>query len=242
MKKLLILALLSLPAAAYSQDLEEMPGVKGGKVEAADNAEPVARPSAQKIMSELSTALSLSSKQEERISEAINEKMAQFDRLMNEFDKNSVEEKKWRYKMNANRYEMVKLNRELPDAVREFLDDEQRQSYDELLEAGKKPPAALIVQEPAGEEGGAKPARKKRLVKRRKLPAAGAAAPAAALDDYGSGQVMVDKETQPEPRKKRVLKKRPAPTVEPAEIEEPAGARPTGQEAPAAQEDVGSYP
>ena len=175
MKKLLILALLALPLAAYSQELsqaelEDMPAAKRAKTEAL--AEPVQRPDAQKIMSELSTALRLSSKQEERLTSAINKRMAQFDKLMKEYDKNSAEEKKWRYKMNANRYAMLKLNRELPDAIREFLDDDQRQSYDELLLAGKTSSAS----------------------------------------------------------------------VEPAEAEEPAGARPTGKEAAPEEEDAGSYP
>ncbi len=231
MKKLLILALLALPLAAYSQELsnaelEALPAAKGAKMEALESAEPVQRPDAQKIMSELSTALRLSSKQEERLTSAINKRMAQFDKLMKEYDKNSAEEKKWRYKMNANRYEMLKLNREMPDAIREFLDDDQRQSYDEMLLAGKTS-SASVEQAAAGEEGAAKPVKKKRLVKRKKLPP-----PSAGPADEEAGQTMVDKEVQPAPRKmKKVLKKKPVLKPEPDEAEEPAGARPTGKEA-----------
>ncbi len=236
MKKLLILALLALPAAAWSQelskaDLDETPAAK-----AAESAEPVQRPDAQKIMSELSAALRLSSKQEDRISSAINKRMVQFDKLLKEYEKNVAEEKKWRYKMNASRYEMVKMNRELPDAIREFLDDDQRQSYDELLES-RKPAAAALEQGAAGEEGAAKPVKKKKMLRRKKLPAG-----EAAVGEEEAGQTMVDKEVQPAPRKKKVLKKKAAPKAEAAEAEEPAGAKPTGKEAPEEEGDAGSYP
>lgn len=231
MKKLLMFALLALPAGAYCQGLEESPDGKGGKAEAADLSEPVQRPDSGKIMSELSTALRLSSKQEERISAAVRKKTALFDKMMKEFDRNSAEEKKWRYKMNANRYEMVKLNRELPDAIREFLDDEQRQGYDEMLEA-RKPAAPELKPEPAAEEGAPRPVKKKRLIKRKK-------AAAAVRGEDEAGEVMVDKEAGAQPgKKKRVLKRKPAPS----EDEGPAGAAPTGKEAAPAEEDAGSYP
>ncbi|MDD5209533.1 MAG: hypothetical protein PHV36_09105 [Elusimicrobiales bacterium] len=238
MKKLLILALLALPAAAWSQelskaDLEETPAAKAA---AAESAEPVQRPDAQKIMSELSAALRLSSKQEDRISSAINKRMAQFDKLLKEYEKNVAEEKKWRYKMNASRYEMVKMNRELPDAIREFLDDDQRQSYDELLES-RKPAAAALERGAAGEEGAAKPVKKKKMLRRKKLPAG-----EAAVGEEEAGQTMVDKEVQPAPRKKKVLKKKAAPKAEAAEADEPAGAKPTGKEAADEEGDAGSYP
>ncbi len=270
MKKILMLALLALATAAYSQELskaelDEVPGMKDKKTEAVENDEPVLRPDPQKTMAELSTALKLSSKQIERLFAAINKKKDEFDRLMAEYEKNAAEEKKWRYKMNANHYEMVKLNRELPDAIREFLDDDQRQSYDQILEAAKKPAAAAIEQAPAADESAPKPARKKRLVRRKKIPAGGAAAPAAAAaaQSEEEGQVMVDKESpgdRPAPRKKRVLRKKAAlrlepaaaeepakeiakePAEEPVTEEEPAGAKPTGKEAAPAEEDAGSYP
>ena len=242
MKTFLVLALLALPAAAWSQELsktelDESPAAKSAAIEAADTLEPVQRPDAQKIMSELSAALRLSSKQEDRISTSINKRMSQFDKLMKEYEKNVAEEKKWRYKMNASRHEMVKLNRELPDAIREFLDDDQRQSYDELLEA-RKPKAAALEQGAAGEAGAAKPVKKKKMLRRKKLPAGETAAPA----EEEAGQTMVDKEVQPAPKKKKMLKKKPAPKAEAAEEEEPAGAKPTGKEAPADEGDAGSYP
>ena len=264
MKKILMLALLALTTAAYSQELskaelDEVPGMKDKKAEAAESDEPVMRPDAQKTMAELSTALKLSTKQTERLFASINKKREQFDKLMAEYEKNAAEEKKWRFKMNANHYEMVKLNRELPDTIREELDDDQKQSYAQLLEAAKKPaaPAAAIEQAPAAEENAPKPARKKRLVRRKKIPAGGAAAPAveSAAQSEEEGQVLVDKGSpgdRPAPRKKRVLRKKAVPRLEPAAAEEPveepvteeepAGAKPTGKEAAPVEEDPGSYP
>lgn len=259
MKKLLILALLSLPLAAFSQELsnaelEDMPAAKGAKTEALESAEPVQRPDAQKIMSELSTALRLSSKQEERLTSAINKRMAQFDKLMKEYDKNSAEEKKWRYKMNANRYEMLKLNREMPDAIREFLDDDQRQNYDGLEAAKRKPaprPEAPAVEpaRPLDWDGSVKPLKKKRVLRRKKIRASAPAAPAtvSGAAEEEAGQVMVDRDpaaARPAPRKRRVLKKKARvaePPVEDIMVDEPAGAQSTGREAPA-EEDAGSYP
>lgn len=240
MKKLLISALLCLTSAAYAQELttaalDAAPGLSAAKADALDNMEPVQRPDAEKIMSDLSTALRLSSKQEARITAVINKKTKEFDRIMKEFDLNAAEEKSWRYKMNASRHEMLKIKRQLPDDIREFLDDAQRESYDELLLAGKTS-SASAGQAAAGEEGAPKPMKKKRLIKRRKLPP-----PTAGPGEEEAGQTMVDKE--PAPRKmKKVLKKKPAPIAEAAEAEEPAGAAPTGKEAAPAEEDAGSYP
>ena len=236
MKKLVISVLLALPACVYAQglnkaNLEAMPGLENMKAEALE-AEPAARPDSQRIMSELATALHLSSKQEDRITAAINKKTSEFDKQMKEFERNAAEEKKWRYKMNENRHAMTLINRNLPDVIREFLDDDQRQTYDELLEARRKPAEAA-----EGGDGAAKPVKKRRLVKRKK--------PAAVPAEDEAGQVVVDKETPPPGlKKKRVLKKKP---VRPAPAEdfddsEPAGASPTGQEAAPEEEDPGSYP
>lgn len=225
MNRLLILTLLALPAAAPAQELNaaSLDAVPGLKAEEAALAEPLKRPDAAAIMAELSTALRLSSKQEERISAAIAKKTKEFDRLMKEYDKNSTEEKKWLYKVNENRHGMVRINQEMPDLVREFLDDEQRQSYDGLLETKRKPaPAPAVDEAPAAQAApAAKPGRKRRLVRRKKVPGkAGAAVPAAAAQPAAEaageepGQVMVDKDAAPsaqpaQPKKKRVLKKRP---------------------------------
>lgn len=223
MKKLIISALLLLPAAAYCQglsktDLEAMPGLGEPRGEA------VQRPDSRRIMSELSTALRLSSKQEERISAAVRKKTAEFEKLMKEYDRNSAEEKKWRFKMNENRYSMIKINKDMPDLVREFLDDEQREAYDAMLEAASKP-AAEAAEPP-------KPARKKVLVRRKK----GAAAVVPAAEEDG-GQVMVDKEApRPGAKRKRVLKKKAAPAPAPAPEPEAEDSMEDYME------DAGSYP
>lgn len=223
MRKLIISALLLLPAAAYSQglsktDLEAAPGLGEPRGEA------VQRPDSRKIMSELSSALRLSSKQEDRIGAAVRKKTAEFEKLMKEYERNAAEEKKWRFKMNENRYAMLKINKEMPDLVREFLDDEQREAYDAMLEASNKP-AAEAAEAP-------KPARKKVLVKRKK----GAAAVAPAGEEE-AGQVMVDKEApRPGLKKKRVLKKKAAAAPAP----EPAPA-PETQAEPEAEEPVEDY-
>jgi hypothetical protein len=228
MIKTILSALLLLPAAAYSQelskiDLEAMPGLGETRGEA------VQRPDSRKIMSELSSALRLSSKQEDRIGAAVRKKTAEFEKLMKEYDQNAAEEKKWRFKMNENRYAMLKINKDMPDLVREFLDDEQREAYDAMLAAARKPAAA-------DEEAAAapKPARKKVLVRRKK--GAAAAAPGA---EEEAGQVMVDKEAaRPALKKKRVLRKKAAPAPAPAPAPEPEAEEPIEDYG----EDAGSYP
>lgn len=260
MKSLIVSLLLAVPAAVYSQDQGAVPGVDEMKAEAAESG-PVQRPDAKAIMSDISAALRLSSKQNDRISSAVNKKTDEFDSLMKDYEKYAAEEKKWRYKMNEAHYKLAKINRDMPDTVREFLDDEQRQNFDSMLEAKRKPaekPAAELAQPAPAADGAAQPARKKRLVRRKKLPAgaAGAAAPAAAAPaaEDEAGQVMVDKEPgaaaapQGAPRKRRVLRRKapaaPAGEAPAADImaNEPAGAKPTGKEAAPADDEAGSYP
>lgn len=238
MRELIISALLLLPAAAYSQGadgIEDMPGLseQQGEVPA---AAPVQRPDAQRIMAELSSALRLSSKQEERIGAAVKKKTAEFEKLLKEFEKNAAEEKKWRFKANEARYNMARINRELPDTVREYLDDEQREAYGELLGGKKKASAA------AAPGAAPRPAAKKKVLKRKK-----AAAPAPEISEEESG-VMVDGDTpRPAPRKKILKKKklapRPAPAPAPEESaaeEEAAPAEQGGKDAD--EEDAAAYP
>jgi hypothetical protein len=273
MKSLIISALLAVPAAVFAQEarpeLTNLPALDEQQSEPMESVEPVQRPDADRIISETSSALRLSSKQEERISAAVNRKTEEFDKLMKDYDKSAVEEKKWRYKMNDARHAMQKINREMPDTVREFLDDEQRQSFDGIVAAKKRPaapPTAVETAAPAANEGAVKPLKKKRVLRRKKLPAGGAmpagssgsAAPAAAVPaaDEEAGSVMVDKEpaaVQPAPRKKRVLRKKVAAAAAPAapaqapaedimaDEPEPAGAKAAGKEAPA-EDEGGSYP
>ncbi len=266
MKRLLILTLLSMPAAAAAQELNKTdldsapdPAAAAAALQAPETLQ---RPDAPALMSELSAALRLSSKQEDRISTAIKKKTTEFDKLMKEYDKNSVEEKRWLYKVNENRHGMVKINKEMPDLVREFLDDEQRQAYDKLLEAKRRPAvapaeAAAVEAAPSPQDTAVKPVKKRRLVRRKKVKGAAAVpaaetAPAAAKAEAGdeAGQVMVDGDTvpnsQPATKKKRVLKKRQLAKDASSErndiSEDLAGSKPTGKESSSDDEDAGSYP
>jgi hypothetical protein len=203
MKKLLVFAILCLPAAAYCQelsraDLNAPPGIGAGGESA---SETVQRPDAQGIMADLSTSLRLSSKQEQRISSAIKKKASEFDKLMKEYAKTSEEEKKWRFKANEAHYGMLKINRSLPETVREYLDDEQREAFDAMI-AAKRKPAVKQAAPPAP-----KPAvRKKRLVKRKK------ARPAAAPADDGAGKAAQ--------KKTPALKKTATPAAEEEDAED----------------------
>lgn len=220
MNKLILAALLCLPAAAWSQEEPAKP--------AADEigAPPPARPNPQKIMAEISAALRLSSKQEDRIAAAVNKRAQEFDKLMREYERSSAEEKKWRFKMNDARRDMVKLTRDLPDTVREFLDDEQNETFDEMLaeKRGAAPAAAAEA-----------PKAKRKVLKRKKAPA-----PEAAPAEEGAGEegVMVDSE-KPAPKKKLVKRKKAAAPAEEAATE---AAKPAEKEAPPAEEEAGSYP
>jgi len=275
MKKLLLVSALALPAfSAMAQDLP--PGLPGLGTEAAPVAEEaqIQRPDALRILADISPELRLSSRQEERITAAIDKKGKEFDGIFKEYEKADAEEKKWRYKVNDFKYKMNGVNRSIPDVVRDFLDDEQRQNFDALLEARRNPkpvPLPEVKQEekPAPAPAAAeepKPAvpAKKKLVKRKKLvrPAAApanvqspAAAPAAehdtsALPPEEAGTTMVDKDSSavnqaPAPKKKRVLKKKiaaPKAAGDNLAPGQPAGAAPTGKEAPAADDEAGSYP
>ncbi|HBB66907.1 MAG: hypothetical protein A2X28_04800 [Elusimicrobia bacterium GWA2_56_46] len=253
MKTMLILAALLLPASPVKADDLLLPGLPGMQENPAAEAGEVRtqRPDAQRALAELSAELRLSAKQEERITAAMDKKSRDFDKLLKEYDQVSAEEKKWRYKGNELKYEMARISKEMPDLIRDFLDDDQRQTYDAMLAAGNKPAQPEIKKdEPQAAPGFAeepKPARKKRPVRRRKLPrssnavpgseAAAPAAPAlpaaAAPPEEEPGLMMVDNE-QPAvapsaPKKRRGLRKKAASA---------------GKESPAPETDeaAGTYP
>lgn len=269
MKKFIISALLIIPAGAFSQgasgyDQDLLPALSEAGVEDTGltgmerpeeaDAQQVPRPDAAGIIAEIATPLSLSSRQEERITAAVDGKADEFDDLMKDYLKSAAQEKKWRLKMNDSRQAMQKISRGIPDTVREFLDDDQRQNYDGMQAAKRKPapkPEAPAVEPalPAEWDVPVKPLKKKRVLRRKKVRASAQAAPAAVpgAADEEAGQVMVDRDpgpARPAPRKRRVLKKKVRAAEPPAEdimADEPAGAQPTGREAPA-EEDAGSYP
>ncbi|HAH32467.1 MAG TPA: hypothetical protein DCL44_09175 [Elusimicrobia bacterium] len=259
MKKLIIAATLAAWPLAFA-------GAQDGDVDYGDNppefssepkeesAGPVHRPDAQEIIIGLSS-LNLSSNQEERLNAAINKKAQDFDKLMEGYEENSAEEKKWRLKVTEQRRKLQRITQAIPEIIMETLDEEQRQGYEDIL-ATKKNPAPKGAQAIAGKPAGRykpaalKPA-KKRQARKKRLPTPEEAAMAAPAEEAGS--VMVDKEqgaAAPNVRKKRRIKKKKimAPAQAPAPVEdvapdESAVAQPTGQEFPASgEEDAGSYP
>jgi len=268
MKKLLIAAVLAWPfAAAEAQApspspalLESLPGLSDEQKEEPETAQ-VQKPDAQKIMSEL-FVLRLSSKQEQRIASAIDKKAKEFDKLARDYDRTSGEEKKWRYKMNEQRYQLLKITQGMPDLVRDYLDEEQRQTYDAMLDTKNKPAAgdeAAVTRPsaPASEAAVSKPVKKRRVLRKKRPalpPAVGAALPAAEAAAVPAedepGQVMVDGEQparKPAARKKKVLRKKAAAPISSSPAgdvatDEPAGSGSSDKEAPAPEEDAGSYP
>jgi len=255
MKKMFIFTALALLAPSVGAGEPLPPGLPGMSVDApAGDGAQLQRPDSARILSDLSAELRLSSKQEERITEAVNRKGKDFDKLLKEYDKASAEEKKWRYKVNELKYGMNGISKGIPDVIREFLDDDQRQNFDSLLENIRKSRAAAVTQEAVPNEPAVdapRPVKKRKLIKKRR-PRAGtepaadlSAAPAEVAPEDEPGLTMVDKDTSSgypaAPKKKRVLKKKaPAPASEPGPGG-PAGAQPTGKEAPV-EEDAGSYP
>jgi len=243
MKKILILAALVLPASLAKADELMLPGLPGmQEPPAAEAGEARAqRPDAQRTLAELSAELRLSAKQEERITAAMDKKSRDFDKLLKDYDQASAEEKKWRYKGNELKYGMARISKEMPDLIRDFLDDDQRQTYDSMLTAKNKPAQPEIKkEEPQAAPGFAeepKPAKKKRPLRRKKLPrsvnavrgvpvepgaaanpdASAAPAAAAPAPEEEPGMTMVDSE-QPAaapaaPRKKRSLRKKAASAI-----------------------------
>ena len=236
MRKVIVFAALVLLARQVKAGELALPGLAGMS---ADAAAPVAevdiqRPDSKKVLAGLTAELRLSAKQEKRITAAVDRKGKDFDKLLKEYDDAATEEKKWGYRANELKHDMGRINKDIPDAIRDLLDADQRQTYDALLAAKNKPaaPVALpagapetkIEAAPAKAAGEVvKPVRKRRVVRRKKIKAgseaAGAQAPIAAPPAAGGAPIMD------------------------TAASEPAGAKPTGKEAPGdAAQDAGSYP
>ncbi|MBU2573943.1 MAG: hypothetical protein KKH28_07710 [Elusimicrobia bacterium] len=241
MKKILVLSALIFSAAGIkAQEFlpEGLPGLSDDPAQAG-----IQRPDSKRIMSGLSPALRLSSKQEERISGVITKKSKEFDKLLKKYDKAAAEEKRCREKVETLKSRMKNINKSIPDAIRGYLDDEQSQNFDDMLQARKKRYPAEAEVKKSENPAGAKPAKKRKLVRRKKKR------PAVSSPEETPGVTMVDSEpsANPAPRvrkKKRVLRKKRKP-AEDAAAEKPAGAGGAGMEAPdedSAGEDAGSYP
>lgn len=171
MKRTLVLALLCLTAAAYGQEPSRADAQPPAPAPGAELV--LRRPDAQGILADLSATLRLSSKQQDRLSSAIKKKASEFDKLMKEYENDSEQEKKWRYRADDDRYKMLKIDRDLPDAIRELLDDEQRDAFDNLIAARKKAAEEAAVRAAEKTEAKAAPApapvKKRRLIRVKRL-------------------------------------------------------------------------
>jgi hypothetical protein len=263
MKGFLFAAALLLAAGVFAGD--EAPGLLPGLDESrgqAGEAAPLQKPEPGKIMAELSATLRLSSRQEERLNKALTKKTKEFEDQLAQHVKNSAEEKKWRAKAEANRQAMEKINSGLPALVKEYLDDEQRDAYDNLLESRRQreeqaAAAAREVKSPVAAREAPQPAGKKRVLRRKgeaapavpaRAKAAGSAPkarPKAALapaqPEEEEGGVMVERQpaAKPKPRLKRKVR-RPAPQPAQQEPAEEPEAEP--EPAPEPEDDSSVYP
>ncbi|MEA3307692.1 MAG: hypothetical protein U9Q34_07900 [Elusimicrobiota bacterium] len=116
----------------------------------------IRRPEADRIVLSISTKLRLSTRQEERISKALNKETRKFDKTFDDYQEAEEKEKKWRVEMNDLRYEMLKINMGISDVIRDYLDEEQREAFDTMVEQRMSPK---------------KTRRKKKRVKRKRLKA-----------------------------------------------------------------------
>lgn len=174
MKKIL------LPAAALAAAMITVTFAADLPIPGEPSALTVPRPEARSVISDLGVRLRLSAKQEERISRAIQKQTRDFDKIFKEYERAAAEEKKWRYKMNEHRYRLSLISRGIPDLVREYLDAEQRETFDDLLEERRRPIAEVKESAAPAEEKPAeiKPKKKKRVLIRRKKSPASKARPA----------------------------------------------------------------
>ncbi|KAF0127176.1 MAG: hypothetical protein FD189_471 [Elusimicrobia bacterium] len=176
MKKIL------LPAAAVAAVLITAAFAADLNIPDEPGAFNIPRPEARGVIADLGIRLKLSAKQEERISGAIQKQTREFDSIFKEYERAAAEEKKWRYQMNEHRYKLSLISKGIPDLVREYLDVEQREAFDTLLDERRKPVAEVKKDAAPAQEKPAelKPAPKKKvLVRRKKAPAKARPAPAA---------------------------------------------------------------
>ena len=138
MKKIILLvAVILLPSLTMGGEIKKeiKDPMKDRKLE-------IRRPDADKIILSVSAKLKLSSKQEERIGSAIKKQAREFDNIFENYQDAEEKEKKWRFEMNEFRYEMFKISTGITDLIREFLDKEQRETLDKMIEARMTPKKA----------------------------------------------------------------------------------------------------
>jgi len=137
--------------------------------------EEIKRPEPRGILNLISTELKLSSKQEDRITKALEKETKDFDKIMSEYEKKHKELKKLEYETNELKYKMIKINKNIPDVIREFLDDEQKMKFDKIINPSPKKEVQEVKEEKTTtpqeiSEQPKTPKKKKILVKRKKKP------------------------------------------------------------------------
>lgn len=248
---LIVSALFLFAGPAMAEDIT-LPGLPGMKAEAPAQAQPeeeiVQRPDAETVVTGLG-ALRLSAKQEGRITNAINKRSMEFDKLLKEYDRTLEMDKETHERIKALKQELAAAGKGMPELVKEFLDEDQLQAYDSILAEQNKPivPEVKVEEKPAPVPvKAAKTHKKRRLVKRKRLPppaavegqeagmdeAPGGAASEAASSEEGAGAGLGDEEAAdgrkaPAPHKKKtVLKKKvaaPRPPEESADSPDASG-------------------
>ncbi|MBU2530573.1 MAG: hypothetical protein KKD35_05985, partial [Elusimicrobia bacterium] len=103
----------------------------------------IQRPQADKIVLSISTKLKLSTKQEERIGDALKKETQKFDKTFEDYTEAEEKEKKYRAEMNEFRHEMLLINMGITNVIRDYLDEEQKEAFDTMIEQRMAPKARV---------------------------------------------------------------------------------------------------
>ena len=114
----------------------------------------IRRPEADRIVLSISTKLRLSTKQEERIVDVLKKETRKFDKTFDAYQEAEEKEKKYRAEMNNLRHDMLSINMGISNVIRDYLDEEQKEAFDRMIEQRMVPKKAP---------------KKKKRVKRRKV-------------------------------------------------------------------------
>lgn len=237
-------AALGLASACPCFSQEDPGMIKPPPIEETES--PIEKIDASRVVSDLTMPLKFSSRQEERVKSALQDVEKEFGKLEKEHQAAREEARKWRYKINDLRHEMLKLTKTIPDAIRPLLDPEQREKFDAMIEQAqeaKRREQQVSQEPPAGDIPPGQPVRRKRRVKR---PVSGQpAAQEPSLQEQGVVTEGPVQETQPVRRRKKIRK----PVLEQSQPETPVppGSEPTGRQMPPQGEGTeeipsGSYP
>ncbi|MBU4491321.1 MAG: hypothetical protein KKD69_02550 [Euryarchaeota archaeon] len=138
-KTILLMGIILLPAGVISGEVIREP-----LRDPMENRNlKISRPEADKIVLSVSTKLKFSAKQEERITDALKKETSKFDKTFDDYRIAEEKEKKWRSEMNNLRYEMFRINMGIPNVIRDYLDEEQKEAFDRMIEEKMAPQKAL---------------------------------------------------------------------------------------------------